>query len=253
MKKVIIAITVRTLSKRLKKKAFLKIGNKKIIEWCIYNCKKSSIEDKSIILTTTCKKEDMQFKKIANKENISFFTGSEKNVVNRLLRLLIIKKADYLIRVTGDSPLVDHQLIDQLQDEIEKGYDFIYFSDGPLGIKPELISKSSLLKLSKYKSTKDCEYLSLFYKNNIQKFKIKKKKFYLKNKYNSLRLNIDYKLDFDLHKKIFKKFGSKSYDSTKIIKLSDNNKFIKRHNAKIKPIYEKGELAKKLKILTKLN
>ena len=142
MKKVIIAITVRTLSKRLKKKAFLKIGNKKIIEWCIYNCKKSSIEDKSIILTTTCKKEDMQFKKIANKENISFFTGSEKNVVNRLLRLLIIKKADYLIRVTGDSPLVDHQLIDQLQDEIEKGYDFIYFSDGPLGIKPELFSKS---------------------------------------------------------------------------------------------------------------
>ena len=56
MKKVIIAITVRTLSKRLKKKAFLKIGKKNIIEWCIYNCKKSNIKNKSIILTTTCKK-----------------------------------------------------------------------------------------------------------------------------------------------------------------------------------------------------
>ena len=56
MKKVIIAITVRTLSKRLKKKAFLKVGNKKIIEWCILNCKKSNVKNKSIILTTTYKK-----------------------------------------------------------------------------------------------------------------------------------------------------------------------------------------------------
>ena len=141
MKKVIIAITVRALSKRLKKKAFLKVGNKKIIEWCIYNCKKLKIENKSIILTTTCKKEDLQFKKIADKENISFFRGSEKNVVNRLLRLLITKKADYLIRVTGDSPLVDFQLINQLKNESEKGY-IVYFKNGPLEIKPELISKS---------------------------------------------------------------------------------------------------------------
>ena len=253
MKKVIIAITVRTLSKRLKKKAFLKIGKKNIIEWCIYNCKKSNIKNKSIILTTTCKKEDLQFKKVADKENISFFKGSEKNVVNRLLRLLVTKKADYLIRVTGDSPLVDFQLINQLRDEIEKGYDFVYFKNGPLGIKPELISKSSLLKLSRYKSTKDCEYLSLFYKNNLKKFKIKRKEFYFKNKYNNLRLNIDYKLDFDLHKKIYNKFGQKFYDPKNIIKLSKKNKFILKHNSQIKPIYEKGELAKKLKTLTKLN
>lgn len=92
MKKVIIAITVRTSSKRLKKKAFLKIGNKKIIEWCIFNCKRSNIKNRSIILTTTCKKEDLKFKKIAQNQNISFFRGSEKNVVNRLLRLLILKK-----------------------------------------------------------------------------------------------------------------------------------------------------------------
>ena len=103
-----------------------------------------------------------------------------RDVVNRLLRLLITKKADYLIRVTGDSPLVDFQLINQLKNESEKGYDFVYFKNGPLGIKPELISKSSLLKLSRYKSTKNCEYLSLFYKNNIKKFKIKKKEFYFK-------------------------------------------------------------------------
>ena len=45
------------------------------------------------------------------------------------------------------------------------------------GIKPELISKSSLLKLSRYKSTKDCEYLSLLI---ILKFKIKRKNFIFK-------------------------------------------------------------------------
>jgi spore coat polysaccharide biosynthesis protein SpsF len=253
VKKVIIAITVRTSSKRLKKKAFLKIGNKKIIEWCIFNCKRSNIKNRSIILTTTCKKEDLKFKKIAQNQNISFFRGSEKNVVNRLLRLLILKKADYLIRVTGDSPLVDCNLINELQNEAEKGYDFIYFKNGPLGIKPELISKSSLIKLSKYKATKNCEYLSLFYKNNIKKFKIMKKEFYLRKKYGNLRLNVDYKLDFDLHKKIFNKFGQKFYNPEDIIKLSEKNKFITNYNSKIRPIYEKGELAKKLSKLTKIN
>ena len=170
-----------------------------------------------------------------------------------MLRLLVEKKADYLIRVTGDSPLVDYQLINQLISEIDKGYDFIYYNNGPLGIKPELISKSSLMKLSKYKATKDCEYLSLFYKNNIKKFKIMKKEFYLKKKYNNLRLKIEKKLNFYFYKKIFKKFGQKFYNPEDIIKLSEKNKFIINHNSKIKPIYEKGKLAKKLRILTKLN
>ena len=183
MKKIIIAITVRSSSTRLSKKAFLKIGNQSVIEWCIDNCKKSEIKNNSIVVATTSKIEDQKFRGICRRKKISFFAGSEKNIVNRMLKLLKKRQAKYIIRVTGDSPLIDPKLINILINKIKKDYDFVYFDDGPLGIKPELISKKSLEKLNRYHSTRDCEDLSLFYKNNPKHFKIKNEKFYIEKNF----------------------------------------------------------------------
>ena len=106
--------------------------------------------------------------------------------------------------------------------------------------------------MSNYKSTKNCEYLSLFYKNNLKKFRVKQKEFYLKKKYNRLRLNIDYTLDLEMHRKILKKLGDKKYNLENVIKISSKYNNIFQHNSSISPIYEKGKLADNLRKLTKL-
>lgn len=253
MNKVIVAITVRSSSSRLPKKAFLKVGKQSIIEWCIDNCKSSKIRNKSIVVATTCKREDRKLKYISRKKNISFFAGSEKNIVNRMLKLMVKKKAKYLIRVTGDSPLIDSNLINILIKKTKFNYDFVCFKNGPLGIKPELISKNSIKKLCKYNSTKNCEYLSLFYKNNPKHFKIKYEKFYKGNNYNKLRLNIDYKEDLKLHKKLIYKLKSKNYNLENILKLYNAQRKLFDCNSNINPVYEKGKLAIELKSLTKLS
>ena len=252
MKNVVIAITVRSSSSRLSKKAFLKIGNKSIIEWCIDNCKKSEIKNNSIVITTTSKKEDQRFRKIAKKK-ISFFAGSEKNIVNRMLKLLEKKKAKYVIRVTGDSPLIDPKLINFLIKKTNQNYDFIYFNDGPLGIKPELLSRKGLVKLNRYDNTRDCEYLSLFYKNNPNYFKIKNEKFYIKKNFKKLRLNIDYKEDLLLHNKLFNKLQSSNYNLENILKLFVKKKELFKINSNIQPVYRKGKFATRLKYITTLS
>ena len=52
-----IFIQVRTGSKRLPRKAFLKIGNKTILEHIIYSLKVNKLLDKSVVATTS-KSED---------------------------------------------------------------------------------------------------------------------------------------------------------------------------------------------------
>ena len=137
--------------------------------------------------------------------------------------------------------------------KINHNYDFIYFNDGPLGIKPELLSRKGLVKLNRYDNTRDCEYLSLFYKNNKKYFKIKNEKFYIKKNFKKLRLNIDYKEDLLLHKKLFNKLQNKNYNLENIIKLFFKQKELFKINSYIQPVYRKGELATKLKYITTLS
>ena len=253
-KKIIIAITVRLASSRLKKKALLKFGNKTIIEWCIQNCKKTKLKNNKIFLATTDKKEDKFFKQIAKKNCISYYSGSNLNVIKRLYDLCLKNNAQYLIRVTGDSPFIYHKLIDYLINFInEKNeIDFAFFCNEPLGIKPELLSASSLKKILKYNQSKKCEYISLFYKNNPHLFKIKKIALNKKNLFQKLRLNIDYEKDLLLHKTISSFIKKKNYDYADIKKLYKSNKKIFKINQNIKPVYISGKIYKKIQQITKL-
>ena len=51
--------------------------------------------------------------KVLKKRGIRFFRGSEKNVLNRYYETSKKIKADVIVRVTGDCPLIDPILVDQ--------------------------------------------------------------------------------------------------------------------------------------------
>ena len=67
-----------------------------------------------------------------------------------------------------------------------------------------------------------------------------------------MRLNIDYKEDLLLHKKLFNKLQNKNYNLENIIKLFFKQKELFKINSYIQPVYRKGELATKLKYIKKL-
>jgi spore coat polysaccharide biosynthesis protein SpsF len=76
----------------------------------IFRLKKTKRISK-IILCTTNNREDILLKKIAKKNKIFFFQGSEKNVLKRLYDASKLFDADNYIRITADCPFIDPEII----------------------------------------------------------------------------------------------------------------------------------------------
>ena len=59
------------------------------------------------------KKNNSVLKKLLIKNNIDFFAGSEKNVLERYYKAALKFKGKNIIRITSDCPLIDAKLVDQ--------------------------------------------------------------------------------------------------------------------------------------------
>ena len=113
--KVGVIVEARSNSSRLPNKHFLKVLKKPILEHLVNRLKKISNVNKIIIATTT-KKNDDKICKIAKKLGIDFFRGSEENVSQRVLKAAQKFNLKIICRVTGDCPIIDPFLTEQLID-----------------------------------------------------------------------------------------------------------------------------------------
>ena len=106
-------------SKRLKKKAILKLNGKTVLQNIISRAKKVKA-CKEIIFCTSKKTEDKILVKIAQKEKIKTFTGHDKDVFSRLKDAANQYKLDYYICITGDNPLFSVYYANKIVEVIKK-------------------------------------------------------------------------------------------------------------------------------------
>ena len=242
--KIAIVISCRLGSSRLKNKALLKLRGMTSIERCINQVKKSAV--KKIILASSDKENNGILEKIATRNNIKFFRGSDQNLILRNLQTAKKYKLDHIVRVTGDSPVVSFELINLLvNSHINNDSDFTYNENLPLGTRSEVISVNSLANLfSKSDTSRYGEYLSLFYKNNRKKFKLLEVNYNFDDAYKKIRLNLDYETDYIFLNKLFN-----FYQNNKIIYLNDIKIFLNffhRENIYIQSKYNESKLFKKI-------
>jgi spore coat polysaccharide biosynthesis protein SpsF len=142
-------VQARLGSKRLPKKILEKIYKTTIIDFILNKLKKSKLIE-CYILATTKKKEDLILKKFANKNNFFFFTGSKDNVLKRFYSAAKKFKLDIVIRCTGDSPFMNHKIVDKFINFFKKKkLDYlssILKPSYPLGIHVEIFNFSTLEK-----------------------------------------------------------------------------------------------------------
>ena len=65
--------------------------------------------NKKIIIATSNQKDDDQIEQFANKNNIECFRGS--NMLKRFVDLISFYDAKFVVRICGDSPLIDPCII----------------------------------------------------------------------------------------------------------------------------------------------
>lgn len=207
-------VQCRLNSKRLPKKALMKIQNKSILEHIILRLKKCKNIDKLLICTSTNKEND-DIVKICNSTDTSYYRGSEKDVLDRFYKASVEYNADTIIRCTGDCPLLDPKLIDNLIEEFkEKKYKHLNFRNKditrnnmfPDGFDAEIFTSEVLKEAwlndkSKFGREHVTPYIVEKYGKNY--YKIPNIKKYTKIDFNNFHYSVDTKKDFEKVKYIY--------------------------------------------------
>ncbi len=237
MKKKIVAIVqARIGSTRLPGKSMKLILGKPMLWYQLRQISKSN-KINQVVVATTNRKKDKVISDYCKKNKIECFRGDEKNVLSRFFFASLQYKADIIVRLTSDCPLIDPKIIDKAINIFQKNnYDYVSntcpaegatYTDGMDVEVFDFFSLSNAYLKCKYYSEK--EHVTHFFWKENNGFKIFR--FNQKVNYRNYRLTVDYMEDFILIKKII------SYFQKNEIKISYNNiiRFLKK-NKKISKI-----------------
>ncbi len=204
--KAIAVIQVRLNSTRLPSKALLTLCGIPMITHVIERAK--AIEGvNTVILATGKSEENNPLADIAESCNIRLFRGSESDVLERYYMAASETDCDYVIRITGDNPLTDHESAAlALEYAYKNGADHCTTSGIPLGTGVEVIKKAALeTAYNEGKEPHHREHVTPYIKEHPELFRIQKYISTMTNPFPDLRLTVDTSEDFELMNFIYDK------------------------------------------------
>lgn len=208
MKKILCIVQARMGSSRLPGKVMKLLNGKPMITYTLEALKRSKYINQ-VILATSNKKQDDELANYVESLGIEVFRGDEDNVLKRYKLASDKYKGDIIVRVTGDCPLINPIICDNvITHYLMYDYDYVRL-DVPnsfqRGFDTEVFSKEVLDKVDKIvEENEDSnskmykEHVTYYIYSNEKNFKIGivsgKEDFY-KNKH--INLSVDTKEDFD--------------------------------------------------------
>lgn len=231
-----IVIQARTGSSRLPEKMILPfIENIGVFEIVVKRIA-DRYKNEPVYLATTSNINDDVLVGIAQKYGLNVYRGSEDNVLSRFTGISEKHNYDSLIRVCADNPFLETEHIGKLIEEGRKNPDVDYisfaFPDGTPTIKSHLGLFTEYVKSSALKRVEDCteeklylEHVTNYVYSHNDSFSIKLLPLpeNLQSR-KDIRLTLDTKEDFEVHKQIWKETGQSSViDIDKILNFIDNN------------------------------
>jgi spore coat polysaccharide biosynthesis protein SpsF len=163
MAKVVACIIARTVSKRLPLKILrdLKPGLS-MIDFLIQRIKSVDKIDE-IYLCTSEESVDDILSDVASRNDIKLYRGSADAVIERMLAVGDIEKADVLIRITGDNPFASIEFINHQLELLENSnLDYVRVVDVPIGATTEVMTTDALKRCYSTMDPSVSEYLMLF-------------------------------------------------------------------------------------------
>jgi len=176
-KRIVASIEARMTSSRLPGKVLMTaIDEMSMLEFMIHRVRESTLID-DIVVATTINSEDDVIVRLCDELNVKSYRGSENDVLLRVLEAHIEFSSDIVVELTGDCPLIDHKILDEvIQVYLDGNYDYVsnsHVRSFPMGLDVEVFSTDFLKKINKIAITEeDREHVSLhMYKS--KKFRTK--------------------------------------------------------------------------------
>lgn len=200
-------VQARYDSTRLPGKVLLPLADKTDIEHVIFRVSQSKKIDKVILATTTKEADDSVALK-CQQMGIDCFRGSEDDVLDRYYQAAKKFSCKNIIRITGDCPLIDPEVVDKVIDLYEtSGVDYatnVIPPTFPDGLDTEIFSFAALEGAwRETKMASEREHVTIYLWRHPEIFKQQ----HLKNKadLSSRRWCLDNPEDYEFMKQVFGK------------------------------------------------
>lgn len=199
--KVVAIIQARMGSTRLPGKVLQKVLGKPLLEYQIERVKSAKNIDEIVIATTKCP-SDQEIVDFCESASISYFRGSENDVLSRYYEASKMYNADIIVRISSDCPLIDPRIIDLVVEEYLQNTNVDYVSNSlertfPIGMDTEVFSFSLLEEINNLaNSATHREHVTSYIYDASNHYRIKQVKQVSDNSY--IRLTVDTPEDLKL-------------------------------------------------------
>lgn len=219
--RVVAIVQARMGSTRLPNKVMKSIGGIPMIELLLTRLTRSK-EINQIVLATSVDERNIPLVAHAQKLGYACEQGSENDVLDRYVKVAKKYQADIVVRITGDCPLVDPDLVDECITRF-KIADVDYFSNidpptFPDGLDIEICTLKSLKKA--YQETNhpfDREHVTPYLRKS-GKFKVSSMQH--SQDLSALRWTVDEHADFEVIENVFHHFHPRDdFNWTEVLSL----------------------------------
>lgn len=172
MAKIVCIIQSRLNSSRLPNKALLQIppeSGVSMLELVIRKCLLATKLDEVIVVTP-----DKFIAKLCNRWNISAFmpVWEGRDVLREYYEAALHYQADIVVRITGDTPLIQPEIIDKcVQEFLDNDAEYVYNSEGKYndGCDVEVFGYDALKQAFCNAKGQEREHVGLWLKRNLKK------------------------------------------------------------------------------------
>lgn len=232
-------IQARMGSTRLPKKILMPFpfgGTRSNLEW-IVNRVSQSKKINQLIIATTDDSSDDEVEIFAENNNVTVYRGSVSNVLSRYYFAAKENNLDAIVRITGDCPCIDPEVIDCVIEQYMVNKDD-YCSNTlertfPHGLDIEIFSYNVLEEAYKNATQEyETEHVTPYiYKTNKQKFQISQVT--LSKDYSDIRVTLDTYEDYMAICAIYQAFPNGDFRLNELLELFERQPWIKYINNQI--------------------
>ncbi|MEW6983222.1 NTP transferase domain-containing protein [Colwelliaceae bacterium 6471] len=229
-------LQARMSSTRLPGKVLLPILGEPMLARQVERIKQATLIS-DVIVCTSSETTDDPIELMCDQYNIRCFRGSLNNVLDRFYQANQAIKADNIIRLTGDCPLTDGDIIDQvIRLHLEEKNDYTSNCHPytlPDGLDIEIMTQATLAKVWTLAECDDYrEHVTLFINKNASLFK--RGNFAYSRNYSNERWTVDYPEDFLFVDAVFNALYpiSPTFTVEDIIQFLDKHPDVRKLNSK---------------------
>jgi spore coat polysaccharide biosynthesis protein SpsF len=209
-----IVVQARTGSSRLPGKVLKPVIGDRTVLHCVLERVLRSRSIHTVALATTSLPQDDGILPIADSHGIPVFRGPEQDVLGRYIGAMDAFALEAAVRVTGDCPLIEPQVIDDVVELYSQSpCDYAFIDGYPRGTgDAEVITYSALVREDRLvgSNAHHREHVVTFLLEHPTEFRLTIRR--APNQYvrPELRLTVDHQLDLDLVRRIYANFAPRT-------------------------------------------